>query len=270
MQGKQIASVGEFATQIAVIKAEQIRNNNKADLLFRGQPCDKSLLPKLGRTKTKGPLPKVERLLLKDFARASLPFREFEPKDRWDMLAMAQHHGLPTRLLDWTFSSLAALWFAVRNAPEKADDGKSVERGVVWVLCATSDDFNINLKRSPFDNKYRTRVFRPKAVTARIVAQSGVFTAHRMHQDALTQQFSFIPLDKNSDYKSKLFKFIVEPSDFSDLRSELNMFNANASLMFPDLDGLCAHLSWRYTKLADEETGPADSENTAEIQDRRS
>src|ERR1019366_1480658 len=111
-----------------------------------------------------------------------------------------QHHGLPTRLLDLTSSSLAALWFAVRNPAEKKDDGKKLENGVVWVLSAVVDDFRLNTKHTgPCDNK-----------------------------------FKFVPLEKNRNYKNKLAKLIIPPSAFSSIRSELNMMNANAALLFPD------------------------------------
>jgi hypothetical protein len=248
-----ITTVADFVSRIAEIKKEQLGLGNKSDLLFRGQPCDKPLLPKLGRISLKGKLPTVEKLLLSKFDRASLPFREFEPKNNWDLLALAQHHGLPTRLLDWTSSSLAALWFAVRNPAEKKDDGKKLENGVVWVLSAVVDDFRLNTKHTgPFDNKSRTRIFRPKAISSRIVAQSGVFTVHRLQKPTGDKKFKFVPLEKNRNYKNKLAKLIIPPSAFSSIRSELNMMNANAALLFPDLDGLCAHLLWRYSKLQDE------------------
>jgi hypothetical protein len=250
MSKNTIRTVADFISRVAAIKKEQLGLGNKSDLLFRGQPCDKPLLPKLGRISLKGKLPKVEKLLLSKFDRASLPFREFEPKNNWDL---AQHHGLPTRLLDWTSSSLAALWFTVRNPAEKKDDGKTLENGVVWVLCAAVDDFRLNTKHSgPFDNKSRTRIFRPKAISPRIGAQSGVFTVHRLQKPAADKKFKFVPLEKNRNYKDKLVKFIIPPSAFSSIRSELNMMNANAALLFPDLDGLCAHLLWRYSKLQDE------------------
>jgi hypothetical protein len=248
-----ITTVAEFVGRVAEIKKEQLAMGNKSDLLFRGQPCDKPLLPKLGRITPKGTLPNVEKLLLDKFDRASLPFREFEPKDDWDLLALAQHHGLPTRLLDWTFSSLAALWFAVRNPPEKKAYGKTHESGVVWVLCALVDDFRLDTQdNGPFDNKSRTRIFRPKAISPPIVAQSGVFTVHRLQKPDADKEYKFVPLERNRNYKKKLTKFVVPPASFAGIRGELNMMNANAALLFPDLDGLCYHLTWRYTKLADE------------------
>lgn len=253
MSTNTITTVADFVSRVAEIKKQHVKGGNKADLLFRGQPCDKPLLPKLGRIVPKGEIHTIERLILSNFDSASLPFREFEPRNDWDLLALAQHHGLPTRLLDWTFSSLAALWFVVRNLPEKKDNGKDFENGVVWVLCAIVDDFRLDTNHNgPFDNKSRTRIFRPKAISPRIVAQSGVFTVHRLQKPGSDKKFKFVPLEKNRNYKNKLVKFIVPPSAFPGIRSELNMMNANAALLFPDLDGLCSHLAWRYSKLRDE------------------
>jgi hypothetical protein len=157
---------------------------------------------------------------------------------------------LPTRLLDWTHSSLAALWFAVRYPPEKANHSVRFENGVVWVLCPDLGDYSAleTVNTSPLDNKLRTLIFRPKAISRRIVAQSAVFTVHKLMEGSS----NFIALDKNRRYKKKLTKLIVPPDAFAGIREGLNMFNANAALLFPDLDGLCSHLSWRYFKLRDE------------------
>lgn len=115
------------------------------------------------------------------------------------------------------------------------------------MLCADTEDFRLDMKREgPFDNKSRTKNFRPKAISSSIFAQSTVFTVHKLIDD------NFIPLEKNKRYKKKLVKLTLPPSAFSGIRQELNMHSANAALLFPDLDGLCAYLSWRYTKLNDE------------------
>jgi len=246
---KQISSVGGLVKEVEEAKARERAKGNEADLLFRGQPCDKPLLPYLGRCEVNGELPKIERLILDEFERMSMPFREFEPRNRWDLMALAQHHGLPTRLLDWTYSAVAALWFAVREPPKVKKNGKEFEDGVLWILCASTEDYRTKTSgTSPLANKSRTLVFRPKAVSRRIVAQSGVFTVHRLQDSG-----EFVPLERNKNYRGKLVKLVIPHGRFAIIRKELDMFNANASVLQPDLDGLCSYLKGRYTKLEDEE-----------------
>ena len=88
----------------------------------------------------------------------------FRPQNEWEWLAIARHHGLPTRLLDWTRNPLVAAYFAV----EKQHDGDSV-------VYAYHNERMIETDRypDPFDRK-KVGKFVPTHVTRRITAQVGV------------------------------------------------------------------------------------------------
>lgn len=69
---------------------------------------------------------KLESLLLRNFLQYALTEIE-EPESVWHLLSIAEHYGLPTRLLDWSFSPLVATYFAVR-------DGDTDRDGAVWAV----------------------------------------------------------------------------------------------------------------------------------------
>lgn len=225
---------------------EQVENQppNKR-LLFRGQRTDEPLLPKIARLDLRITIEKAELVMFDEFRRRSLPFLDRFPESKWDWLALMQHHGLATRLLDWTANPLAALWFATSKPPKK--DNNNERPGVVWIFKpALIDMVDIDKSKDPFQGK-RTQVFQPSHVTRRIIAQFGWFTAHKYLDDG-----KFVPLEKNRFYKTRLKKIIIPPSLFPELRSRLNRFGVNAGVLFPDLVGLCETIQWENSYLDDE------------------
>lgn len=239
---EEITSIQEFVALIDREKEEAEKSGNDADLLFRGQPGDWALLPKLARLNLRGEVGNIERLIIEEFERTSLPLSEFRPEDDWDLLALAQHHGLPTRLLDWTYSALVALWFAVKDVP-----GKNNAYSVVWVLIPEVADFRADTEKyGPLSNKI-TKIFRPKIISRRISAQLGAFTVHKINDGGRVIKF-----ETNRNFSKKLLKVTIPKERFPSIRHRLNMLGVNSASIFPDIDGLCAHLEWRYSYLKDE------------------
>ena len=236
-----ISDLPSFISIIGNVKSECERDGNNSELLFRGQKQDKQLLPKLARLNLNGEIKSIEVLMLDEFKRSSLPLIEFEPKDNWDWLALAQHHGLPTRLLDWTYNALVALWFVVENSSEKN------EIGVVWILKTKPSDFrDTEQDTNPLNNEV-TKIFRSRVMSRRISAQSGVFTVHRISDEGKVVQF-----ESNATFRERLIKINIPSESFVYIRKSLKMMGVNHSTIFPDIDGLCKHLERRFSKLNDE------------------
>lgn len=238
-----IKSIKQYIELIEQITENNKTKGNKADIIFRGQPVDKPLLPKLARLTLRGSFINLEKLILEEFKRGSYPLTEFKPENRWDILALAQHHGLPTRLLDWSYSALVALWFAVCNPSENN------ENGIVWILAGEVKNF-INDEdiesKDPLTND-TIRIFRSKVVSRRISAQSGLFTIHKIGTNE-----TIAPFEDDKEYKEKLTKVTIHPSSFAGIRKQLHILGVNSSTIFPDIDGFCKHLEWRYSRYSDE------------------
>ncbi len=235
MENPTIHSVSEFLQHVEQAKEAEEADLHKEDFLYRGQREDKKLVPRLGRLVPKGKRKEIEALMFDEFKRTSVALTDLQPQSDWDLLALAQHHGLPTRLLDWTYSALAALWFAIEKEPAEIKGEK--QNGVVWLLKTRVDDFvNENDQESPFDN-VETGIYRPREITRRIAAQRGVFTIHKIMETE-----GIVVFQTNKKFKARLSKLIVEASAFSHIRKHLDGCGVNRSTLFPDLVGLCGHL----------------------------
>lgn len=218
------------------------RQCSATGILYRGQPTDEKLLPRLARLDFLEPTLDVEKKMLAEFKRRSLPHLDAKPETDWDWLALAQHHGMATRLLDWTSNPLAALWFTVRQPPQKE------KPGVVWVFQAKEENYaQPTHESSPFDGK-RTQIFRPSHLSKRIVVQSGWFTVHRY----IDEKRGFIPLEINNIYRDSLAKLTIPSKSFASMRASLRRCGVNHAALFPDLDGLCLEIERIHAFLQDE------------------
>jgi hypothetical protein len=222
------------------------KNCDTDDILFRGQRDDKPLIPKIARINCRGHVLECESKMLDKFKRYGKPHLSRVPVNDWEWLSLAQHHGMATRLLDWTLNPLAALWFAVER-PIK------IGYGVVWIFYPPEKDIlkpkDINSK-SPFEGT-RTSIFQPDILTARISAQFGWFTAHKFIDD----KKGFIPFEKNRIYKDNLVKLKIPLENFTSIRYHLDRLGVNRMSMFPDLDGIAKHVEWLQSFDDDESFG---------------
>jgi len=203
--------------------------------LYRGQADAKWILePKISRKPRYKDMLKTEAEILKEFTRLG---RSMIPLDvlsnRWDLLAFAQHHGLKTRLLDWTTNPLIALWFAFIEPI-------TVKTRTVWFIFLNENDIADNTQGSPFEQP-RTLAYKPNHVTQRITAQNGWFINHKFNTDkGRASRLEYV-----AGFKQKIYRIDISDKNRSDILEGLNKFGINHASVFPDLGGLTNYLNWR-------------------------
>ena len=210
--------------------------------LFRGQRKEWLLKPKLARIGVRENRLDDERKMVAELRRHIGQYLDAIPDDAWDLLSIAQHHGMATRLLDWTRNPLAALWFAVE---QPAFD--SATPGVVYSILLEEKDLVPDRSESPF-TMGRTRFFIPNTVTERIRVQGGFFSVHRQTKDG-----RWVAMQRNKRFSRRLHKVYVPSNKFSDIRYSLDRAGINRASMFPDLDGLCSYITWNHSVSDDEQ-----------------
>jgi hypothetical protein len=215
---------------------------------FRGEARDYfDLIPKIGRLTNSSEKLRLslnyhdEQSIFERFKNHGRAVAPTIPSNDWEWLALAQHHGLPTRLLDWTTNPLTALFFAIgdplgTSELTKAKVDNSAYQGDAAFYCLTikSNFIDTTSEPDPFSCR-AVGIVKPSHVTPRIRAQSGVFT---IQPEPTTPLNELLKPNRVRKYR------IVEAARES-LRKELLLYGVHHSSIYPDLDGLSAYLQLR-------------------------
>jgi hypothetical protein len=218
----------EIVVRSFVAFHRQVQNYSKEADVYRGvTDKDYQLIPKVGRIplRSRTSRQKEEGRIFRRFKERAIPYLGFNPRTDWDWLAIAQHHGLPTRLLDWTRNPLCALYFAVEHET-KSDSAIYVLKGYPVLSTQRHPD--------PFEYE-EVGKFVPDRINARLNAQLGVFTIHPDPEQAFTS--------KNIE------KLIIPNKARGRLKKMLDTYGINRATLFPDLDGLAVHITYQRSAI---------------------
>jgi hypothetical protein len=209
-----------------------------------------------------GDYAKLERTMLYNFRRYAGPRAVFNDSE-WNWLSLAQHHGLPTRLLDWTDSPFVALHFCTEDLEQYDKDGciwcvnyRLAHKLLPEILQEKLREYNLSLYTVEILDEMIGKItslnfmtdpdkpvllfFEPPALDDRIVNQFSIFsvlTDPSMHIDEWLYKHE----------KENLWKKIIIPACLKwEIRDNLDKTNITERVLFPGLDGLCSWLKRRY------------------------
>jgi hypothetical protein len=228
---------------------------------FRGLSCAdyrlETTLMRLG-----GDYTKLERHLLRNFRKYA--HRSVVERDSlWHWLSVAQHFGLPTRILDWTYSPFIAMHFATANI-EKFD-----QDGVIWAVNYVKahellpqflrdrlEEEGANVMTLQLMSESINSLKALDELAARPGEKAVIFFEPPSIDDRIVNQFAFcsvisdpaLALDDWLRNQPELARKIIIPAPLKwEIRDKLDQANINERVLFPGLDGLSHWLKRHYS-----------------------
>ncbi|WP_277234734.1 FRG domain-containing protein [Phocaeicola salanitronis] len=210
-------------------KIEEIISTKSDDeiLFFRGHAqTDYKLKPSIGRID--GYNKHLEKQLFFEFKRRYHLYTQENPKNDMDVLFLAQHYGLPTRLLDWTYNPLIALYFACET---DKDDGCVFYVKMPNDLRSHKQNYNGQKMPETIDEiiEHKQNVFiTPESVDIRIQNQQGLFLLCNPEEDIRGESI------------------IIAKSEKKKILKSLALCGFDEQFIYPSLDSLSRSIKAKY------------------------
>ncbi len=230
----------------------------RSDFAFRGMAQAAHALP-TSLKRLNGDYAELEGHLLRNLRKYA--HRDAVPGDSvWNWLALAQHHGLPTRLLDWTYSPYVAMHFATEDVEQYEYDG------VIWCVDYVKTKELLPGKLREILKKEGSNVFTVEMLSSAAKTLEGfekldpaefvVFFEPPSLDDRIVNQYALFSMVSNpatdldqwlTDHPELYRRIIIPHSLKWEVRDKLDQANITERVLFPGLDGLSRWLKRHYS-----------------------
>lgn len=259
---KKITEIDEILELVIEQKYNENINRYRSSYLYRGLPNEKYHLTTSLQRICKNRQQDIEKSILRNFTKYAAIEDSQLKESIWRQLIIGQHHGLPTRLLDWTYSPLIGLHFATSGEDLSYMDQHD---SVLWKI--DIEEFN-----SLLPINYSVALNREKAYLFTIEMLSKIVNDldeydNDMQDNAMVlleppsidqriinqySYFSIIPsqiqdIECFLDAKTfKTEKYVIDRHLRWRVRDMLDQMNINERIVYPGLDGLSSWLKRHY------------------------
>lgn len=189
-------------------------------------------------------------------------------RTKWESYFLMQHYGAPTRLLDWTGSPLAALYFAIAFDSKDADN----DDAAVWMFdpwrwnkmhfkglsgpalpgWKETEPYLQDLEDACDEERITKRwpiAIDPPSIDRRLASQTARFLLFGRTRD-LVAAADTTDSKRKGGGRSRLAQIVISKGQLEQLRCELDDLGINQRVLFPDMQGLGTHLSWEWKSFA--------------------
>ncbi len=259
---KTISSLGQLIDAVTPQEPSPASGRRRDTGVYHGSSSVRhpllTTLDRLGGSNPPHTKAHLEEHILRNFGRYSRPNLMTQPTNDWEVLVIAQHHGVPTRLLDWSYSPLVAAHFATCHAHPGDDvvvwrlDWQRIHRmfSLPDIAFRIEDllELDVTDGAEPFTpwrlfgglNRSFACMIEPPSLDGRIVAQAATFT---ICTDTSKSFESFLA---DHDLDDALARYVIPHEHVPHVRDQLDLAGVDERRLFPDLSGVAASVRRYY------------------------